>query len=187
MSSRAVAAERVRQTLYRWLESFVVGLNLCPFAKPLLRADNLRITVCSESDARGRSHALLHELNELQGSSEEQIATTLLVFTAGLDEFEQFLDFVATAQELLVSAGLEGLIQLASFHPRYQFAGEPAEAASHFSNRAPYPVIHLLRESMLTRVLDAYDQPELIPENNIHTLNSLGSEVLRARYTQLFD
>ena len=102
-----------------------------------------------------------------------------------LPAFEEYLDFLADAQDLLVCAGLDGQVQLASFHPQYLFAGEDPEAASHYSNRAPYPVIHLLRENMLTRVLAEYPNPDRIPENNIRTLAEIGSEELTRRWQRL--
>jgi hypothetical protein len=169
-----------------WLEAFVVGLNLCPFARPLLGAPNLRIAVCESAQAVARRRAFLEELDLLQASTEEAIATTLLVLPLGLEEFEDYLDYLDECQQLLEESGLEGVVQLASFHPHYQFAGEAAGAASHYSNRAPYPVIHLLRENMLTRALEGFDQPERIPANNIHTLEQLGVGELESRWLALF-
>ena len=137
----------------RWLESFVVGLDLCPFARPLLGSPALRIAILGDSDIDALRRAYLEELDLLQRSSEEAIATTLLGFPAALGEFDEFLDFVHQADGLLDASGLRGHVQLASFHPHYQFAGEPPDAASHFSNRAPYPLLHLLRENMVGRLL----------------------------------
>ena len=98
--------------------------------------------------------AFLQELDLLQRSTEQDIATTLLAFPHALHDFADYLWFLDDAQELLQEAGLEGVVQLASFHPQYRFAGEAPDAASHYSNRAPYPLIHLLREDMLSRVLE---------------------------------
>lgn len=128
---------------------------------------------------------VLEELDLLQRSPEREIATTLLAFTAGLGDFDDFLDFLDLANELLIDAGLEGHIQLASFHPDYLFAGEAADAASHYSNRAPLPVIHLLREDMLERALADYPHPEAIPGNNIGRLNDIGREQLALRLALL--
>lgn len=183
MSPSAAVAE---QKLRRWLEDFVVGLNLCPFAKPVLRSDALQITICAESDDDAMEHALLQALDLLQRSSEEQLATTLLVFTDSLFDFEEFLNFVGRSEALVEHAGLSGLVQLASFHPRYQFAGEPPQAASHFSNRAPYPMLHLLRENMITRALADYPNPDSIPANNVETLNRIGVANLKAQFPTLF-
>lgn len=163
------------------MREFVVGLNLCPFARPLLGAPSLRIAVCEESDEAALRTFFLRELDLLQSSPEQQIATTLLVFPDALRDFNAYLVFFADAQDLLVDAGLEGLVQLASFHPRYCFAGEALDAASHYSNRSPYPIVHLLREDMLSRVLDDFVEPERIPERNIESLNAIGADELERR------
>jgi hypothetical protein len=169
----------------RWLEEFVVGLNLCPFARPLLAAPNLRIAVSGETDVRALHRVFLQELDLLQGCAESDIATTLLAFPRALDDFNDYLHFLDDAQALLSQSGLEGLVQLASFHPEYRFAGEAPEAASHYSNRAPYPIIHLLREDMMTRVLEDFPEPQRIPDRNIATLNAIGVDELQQRWRAL--
>ena len=170
----------------RWLHDFVVGLNLCPFARPLLGAPNLRIAVCEESQMAGLRRVLLQELDLLQRSTEQDVATTLVVFPRALQPFEDYLQFVDEAQDLLVESGLDGIVQLASFHPQYRFAGEAPEAASHFSNRAPYPLIHLLRESMVSRALEDFADPEQIPNRNIEALSAIGVDELERRWQALF-
>jgi hypothetical protein len=184
--------ELVEKQVRAWLESFVVGLNLCPFAKPFvlpgqLGADRLRISLCLGEEPEALRSAFLQELDLLQSSSEQELATTLLVFPTALKSFDDYLDYVDDAQALLAQAGLEGLLQLASFHPDYQFAGEPAGAASHFSNRAPYPIVHLLREDMMERLLQDFPNPENIPEQNIATLEDIGTAALKQRWEQLLD
>lgn len=189
MSSRAggpVTPAVVEARIRTWLAELVVGLNLCPFARPLLGADNLRIAVCDAADTASARREFLRELDLLQGSSEQEIATTLLAFPAAFTVFETYLDFLDEAQGLLVDAGLEGVVQLASFHPLYQFAGEPPGAASHYSNRSPYPLIHLLREDMLSRVLAEDSDPQEIPARNIATLEEIGVAALEQRWRQLF-
>jgi len=183
--------DAVEKRLRAWLEGFVVGLNLCPFARPYVLpgkqgADSLRIAICNETDFEPLMRAFLQELDYLQSSTEKDVATTLLVFPSGLQHFDDYLDFFAEAQSLLADAGLEGLVQLASFHPQYQFDGEPADAASHFSNRAPYPLIHILREDMMARVLRDFPNPETIPGENIRTLEELGVLELASRWDGLF-
>ena len=118
----------------------------------------------------------------IQSTAESELATSLLLFTGALSNFDDYLDFLDLAQALLAEAGLEGVIQLASFHPDYRFAGEAADAASHFSNRSPWPTIHLIREDMLERVLLDYPDPEGIPARNIAALNGLGVGELRQRW-----
>ena len=169
-----------------WLKEFVVGLNLCPFARPLLGADNLRIAVCEETAPDLLLRAYLLELDLLQNRSEQEIATTLLAFPHALADFQDYLQFLDLAQDLLMQSGLEGLVQLASFHPQYLFEGEKESAASHYSNRAPYPLIHLLREDMLSRVLDDYTDPDQIPDRNIETLSDIGVDELERRWIAIF-
>lgn len=177
-------AEVERKTL-GWVKDFVVGLNLCPFARPLLASDALRVTVCEANEDESIAEALLAEIELIQTASEAEIATTLVVFPHGLRRFDNYLAFLDRAQQLIEEMDLLGVLQLASFHPDYQFAGEPIEAASHFTNRAPFPMIHLLREDMLTRALETYPNPEQIPERNIQKLEDLGQERLQQMLTAL--
>ena len=122
----------------------------------------------------------------LQSSTEQEIATTLLAFPHTLHDFQDYLRFVADAQDLLIESGLEGFVQLASFHPDYQFAGEAVDAASQYSNRAPYPLIHLLREDMLSRALADFADPERIPDRNIEKLEGIGADELAQRWRAIF-
>jgi hypothetical protein len=176
----------VEQTVRAWVSSFVVELDLCPFAKPTLREGNLRIAVCSSAEQQEIVRYFLAELDHLQNTPESELVTTLLVYPEALACFDEYLGFIDDAQQLTIDAGLEGIVQLASFHPKYQFAGEPFHGASHFSNRAPYPIVHLLREDTLERVLADYPNPEEIPVRNIRTLEALGVDALTARWQALF-
>ncbi|RLQ20892.1 DUF1415 family protein [Seongchinamella sediminis] len=173
------------QQTRRWLEEFVVGLNLCPFARPLLDSPRLRIASCAADELAALQQFFLAELDLLQSSPEMEVATSLLVFTGALGDFDDYLGFLDLAQELLDAAGLRGVLQLASFHPDYQFEGEPAAAASHFSNRSPWPTIHLIREDMLERVLLDFPDPEGIPGRNVQHLQALGPEELQSRWLAL--
>ena len=148
-----ITNERAIARVRAWIELFVVDLNLCPFARPVVSTDALRIVACE--------------------SASPKVIATLLI-TKCLQNFDDYLGFLDDAQTVLKEMGLDGEIQLASFHPDYRFQGEPVDAVSHFTNRAPYPLIHLLRETMVTNALDTYPNPERIPERNIHTLERLG-------------
>ena len=178
--------DKAERQIRAWLDSFVIGLDLCPFARPLQHSDSLRICISEAQTSVDHHHAFLQELDLLQTCSEDEVATTLLAFPYSLNAFNDFLDFVDSSQELVEAAGLEGLIQLANFHPLYQFEGTQADAAENFSNRSPYPIVHLLRENMLTRLLAEFPEPELIPRRNIATLEELGSDTLRRRWQKLF-
>ena len=186
MAKSATPVSAVERHIRAWLDEFVVGLNLCPFARPLLGAKNLRIAICEDSAPEALRRAFLLELDLLQRCTEQEVATTLLAFPHALTDFDDYLVFLDQAQQLLVESGLEGLVQLASFHPKYRFEGEDESAASHYSNRAPYPLIHLLREDMLSRALDEFTDPEKIPDRNIETLDEVGVDELERRWQAIF-
>ena len=169
----------------RWIEQFVVGENLCPFAAPVLRDELLRIVVCDSADEVAQMRALLHELDRLQSTPEQELATTVVVYTAGLTAFDDYLDFLAVVEHLLDEAELDGVIQIASFHPDYCFADAAPDDAGNFTNRSPYPMLHLLREDMLTRALRNFPQPETIPQRNIARMGELGVEHMRSLLEQI--
>ena len=170
-----VTNEKAIARVRAWIERFVVDLNLCPFARPVVSSDALRIVACESASPEAIATLLITELDLLSQSSESDIATSVLVFPEGLEAFDDYLGFLDDAQTVLEEMELDGEIQLASFHPDYLFEGEPVDAVSHFTNRAPYPLIHLLRETMVTTALETYPNPERIPERNIQTLERLGS------------
>ena len=166
--------EQVEQQVRAWLDHFVVGLNLCPFARPVVASAALRISICDSKQLQQVAEAFMAELDLIQQSAESDIATTLLVLSNALTNFEEYLSFIENAEVLIDQMGLTGVIQLASFHPDYQFEAEPAESASHFTNRSPYPIIHFLREEMMERVLENVPNPEQIPQCNIQKLEAMG-------------
>ncbi len=180
-----VFEEQIQKKVVAWLKDFVVGLNLCPFARPITNSDALRVAVCGASDEEGVAEAVLNEFSLIQNVSESEIATTLIVFPRALLRFDEYLAFLDGAEQLLHEMDLVGILQLASFHPDYQFAGEPMDAVSHYTNRAPFPMIHLLREDMVTRALEAFPDPEQIPARNIQTLEALGLERIQEMLTAL--
>jgi hypothetical protein len=159
----------------RWIEQFVVALNLCPFAAPVLRAGQLHIEVCDRAEQAELVAAVCAEFDRLQHSAESEIATSVLVFSCALGDFEDYLDFLALAEDLLWQSGLEGIVQIASFHPRYRFAGTNGDDIANFTNRSPYPMLHFIREEAVSRALERYPSPEQIPERNIEKLQALGS------------
>ena len=180
-----VESSLVEKHIRAWLQSFIVELNLCPFARPLIADPALRINVCEANNIEQLHYAFLSELDLIQQSSEGEIATSLLVMPNTLQTFEDYLDFLGDAEAMLEELGLDGTIQLASFHPQYLFEGEDKDSASHFSNRSPYPLIHFLREEMVTAALENVDMPQQIPERNIALLEGLGRETVAARWNAL--
>jgi hypothetical protein len=158
----------------RWVDQFVIGENLCPFAAPALRLQPLRIEVCVLDQEDALVAAVLRELDLLQSTPERELVTSVLVFPNALSDFESYLDFAALAEELLETAGLEGTLQIATFHPQYCFADAAPDDVSNYTNRSPYPMLHFLREDALTRALEHVPQPEAIPQRNIAHLRALG-------------
>ncbi|WP_293266895.1 DUF1415 domain-containing protein [Neptunomonas sp.] len=170
-----------------WVEAIVVGLNLCPFASPVVRHDTLRYAVCEAQTVEALSSDFLKELNLIQDTDEKVIATTLLIMPQGLTDFYDYLDLLAQFEKLLDKAGLSGVFQLASFHPAYVFAGVAPEDLSHWTNRSPFPMVHIIREGQMSRVLMHYKNPEEIPERNIKLLQDMGREGLIKRFPPFED
>lgn len=161
-----------------WLETFVVDMNLCPFAKRELVKNRVRFVSSAATTAEQLLMDLQAELELLNGDC--TVETTLLIHPQVLQDFYDFNDFLDLADRLLLDMQLEGTYQIASFHPNYQFGGTQPEDAENYTNRAPYPVLHLLREDSLEQVIAAYPNVDDIPQRNIELMNSLGQEKLRA-------
>lgn len=155
-----------------WIDSIVVGLNLCPFAGSTRRSGALRIAVAGGSTLEEALQTLSDEASRLETGGAD--ATTLLVFSQGFDDFDDYLDLLALGEALLEDLGFEGSVQLASFHPRYQFEGTQVEDVSNWTNRAPYPIVHLLQETSVAKAVAAHPDPEGIPDRNIDTLRQIG-------------
>lgn len=162
----------------RWVERVVVALNLCPFARKELVQERIRF-VCSEAVSE---EALLCDVHdELQYLEQHpDVETTLLIHPRVLQDFSAYLDGLADAEALLAHLGFEGVYQIASFHPDYQFAGTDNGAAENYTNRSPYPMMHLLREQSLEQAIAGYPDIDSIPRNNIDRVASLGVPAMRA-------
>ena len=157
-----------------WLERAVIGLNLCPFAKAVHLRDQIHFSVSSADDSDRLLADLERELLDLQSSSPEQRDTTLLLAPDALHEFLDLLSFLDRADAALRRMKLEGVIQIASFHPRFQFAGTGDDDIENYTNRSPHPLLHLLREESVDRAVAAIADPEAIFGVNIARLRSLG-------------
>ena len=168
-------AERIAiEDTQKWLMEAVIGLNLCPFAKAVVVKDRVRYRVCLSSVSQDVLQMLADELQFLVSADASVVETTLLIAPYALPDFLDFNEFLSECNTLLESQGLEGELQVADFHPNYQFAGEAPDAMGHFTNRAPYPTLHLLRESSLDEAVAVYPDAALIFERNIASLESLG-------------
>jgi uncharacterized protein len=160
----------------RWLERAVIGLNLCPFAKSVYVKEQVRFVLSEATDAEALLHDLHDELLWLQAADPQQTDTTLIVHPHVLGDFLDYNDFLDLADALVAELGLEGEIQVASFHPDYLFAGTASDDVSNFTNRSPYPTLHLLREASVGRAVAAFPDPDAIVERNVATLDALGVE-----------
>ncbi|KYP12698.1 MAG: hypothetical protein A0129_00860 [Limnobacter sp. CACIAM 66H1] len=165
----------------RWVEQVVVAFNLCPFAKRELVKDRVRFVVSKARDEATLLDELAHELALL--NVDGSIETTLLIHPQVLQDFYQYNDFLTAADELLVDMNLEGVYQVASFHPDYQFGGTDPGDVENYTNRSPYPMLHLLREDSLSEAIDNYPDVDLIPERNIDCMNEQGLEKMQALLT----
>lgn len=160
----------------QWLERAVIGLNLCPFAKAVQAKAQVRFVLSDASTPEALLAQLGEELLLLRDTPAEQIDTTLLVHPQVLGDFLDYNDFLDQADALVEALDLEGVVQVASFHPQYQFAGTAPDDVENFTNRSPHPTLHLLREDSVARALDAYPDPGAIIERNIATLQRLGAD-----------
>jgi uncharacterized protein len=170
----AASDEEVIAATRAWLERAVIGLNLCPFAKSVHVKNQIRYAVSAAQTPEDLLADLVTELRILHAASPSEIDTTLLVHPRVLDDFLDYNDFLELAEAAVADAGLEGEIQVASFHPQYQFAGTRPEDIENCSNRSPYPTLHLLREASIERAVAVFPDASRIFERNIETLRRLG-------------
>jgi hypothetical protein len=157
-----------------WLEKAVIGLNLCPFAKAVYVKNQVRFVVSTARSLDGWLEDLDRELDFLAAADPEAIDTTLLIHPTLLPDFLDFNDFMQLAEAAVDEHGLEGVIQIASFHPRFQFEGTDPDALGNYTNRAPFPILHLLREASIERAVAVFPEAETIYQRNIETLEQLG-------------
>lgn len=159
-----------------WLEAAVIGLNLCPFAKAVYIKNQVRLVVSRARHADDLLEELDRELDLLVATPSEEVDTTLLIHPTLFEDFLDFNDFLEIAEGVVGEHGLEGVVQLASFHPQFQFEGTEPDDIGNYTNRAPFAVLHLLREDSVERAVEAFPQAESIFEQNIATLEKLGHE-----------
>ena len=159
-----------------WLERAVIGLNLCPFAKAVHVKRQIRYAVTGAQTADELLAELEHELQILAATDPEMLDTTLLIHPEVMGDFLDFHFFLAEADATIRRLELDGVIQIASLHPQYEFAGSNADDIDNYTNRAPYPTLHLLREASIDRAVAAFPDAADIFERNIETLRKLGHE-----------
>jgi uncharacterized protein len=175
VTQRTTSAAIIAETR-DWIEKAVIGLNLCPFAKAVYASDRIRYWVSEAQSEDSLLADLSRELRWLQAADPQTCETVLLIHPDVLSDFLDYNDFLDAADATVEALGLAGEIQIASFHPRYQFAGSGSDDVENYTNRSPYPMLHLLRESSVEHAALATPDVDAIPARNIETLRRLGRE-----------
>lgn len=168
----------VIQHTKNWIEQVVIGLNLCPFAAPVFKANRIAYLVMEDSDMAVHLQRLAACLADLENTA--TIETSLLIYPETYGQFDDYLDFLEISNSLLQELNYTGSYQLASFHPDYLFEGSTEDDASNYSNRSPYPMLHLLRERSIETAISSYPDVERVPDNNIKKLRQIGLEKMQS-------
>ena len=163
----------------QWVRRVVVDMNLCPFAAEPFLQGRIRYTVCLEKEHEAIYRALLIEMDGMLSLPAAEVETSLLILPYGLKSFESYLSLLESAEEAILEVGLDGFLQLASFHPDYRFDGVAPDDPANYTNRSPHPMFHLIREASLEQALSGYPNPESIPQRNIAKLRDLGLTEIR--------
>ncbi len=157
----------------QWLNEVIIGLNFCPFAKKEFVNNTIDYYLCSDKKLKKAVEAVVSRCHYVYQHAD--VETSLVIFPDAFHAFDRYLDLVAMAEDRLYEEGYEGVFQLASMHPDYCFGGEEHNDAANYTNRSPLPMVHIIREASLERVLTVYKKPEEIPENNIKLAREKGS------------
>jgi hypothetical protein len=176
MKSPPITESEIISAVRIWLEQAVIGLNLCPFAKSVYIRNRVRLIVSDATTPEALADDLMTELSTLNAADPKQIDTTLLIHPHVLQDFTEYNDFLGVADAILDEMGLTAELQVASFHPDYQFAGTGADDITNYTNRSPFPILHLLRESSIEAAIATYPDTDEIYRNNMETLRRLGLE-----------
>lgn len=176
--------KQIIESIRQWVETVVIGLNLCPFAKEELVNNRIRFALTNAATEGQLLIDLQAELELL--NDDETIETTLLIHPQVLVDFYHYNQFLNDADRLLVATSLEGIFQIASFHPDYQFGGTEPGDAENYTNKSPYPMLHLLREASLERAIASYPEAGQIPERNIALMETMGRDKLEALLRSCF-
>lgn len=170
-------------TMQRWVDDFIVALNICPFAQREVRNQSIRYAIHDSGDDDALYDALNHELQLL--NEDNTIETTILVLPQLDCDFDGLINAAGFAQQIIGLLGLQGVYQIANFHPDYVFADSHSDDPANYTNRAPHAALHILRESSVARAVQAHKQAELIPQQNIDRLRDLGLADMQQRFKQL--
>lgn len=179
-----MTSEHIIQQTQCWLKSIIIGLNFCPFANHEFKNDTIRYTVCDINSGnhndmlQSNLHALAAEFQHLDQHASTE--TSLLIFSQSVIEFDDFLELIDFANQLLEDLGYLGIYQLAHFHPQYCFADAEPDDASNYTNRSPYPTLHIIREKSLQHAIDNHPDTAEIPDTNIKLANELGADKMQS-------
>ena len=176
--------DEVEADVRQWLEQAVIGLNFCPFAASVYHTGRVRFAVSSAQSAVEAVDDAIGEVVDLVETPPQATSTTLVVVPDALEDFREFLDVAETVRAALAEAEVEGVLQIATFHPDYQFAGTDPDDLGNYTNRAPYPILHLLREEEVGEAVDNHPDPEGIPEQNVERLRQMGRQEVEALWAE---
>jgi hypothetical protein len=174
--TRSAQHDDILAATRHWLERAVIGLNLCPFAMSVYVKDQVRYAVSEATTLEDALADLESELCALEAADPQQIDTTLVIYPHAFADFVDFNDALSFADRLVQQLRLDGVLQIASFHPQYRFEGSEPDDIENYTNRAPYPILHLLREDSIARAVDAFPDASAIYEKNQETLRRLGHD-----------
>lgn len=168
-----------------WVEHFIIHWGVCPFAKAVFDSNDIMYRVIDSGDMEEQAVAIMSQIQQMK--SDPSPETVLIIFPKGLEDFSDYLLLLEVCNQLIEQRGESDFIQLASFHPDYLFEGEGADSASHYSNRSPWPIIHLIRQNSIADALKNFDNPEAIPQRNIELMQQLGSDKLKQQLQDIRD
>ena len=175
-----MSSHPVLRATQKWIDEVVVGLGFCPFASASIKAGGLRLELCATTEVEDLCRLLVDELVFLQSQKGETYDSTLLVHPNLLSDFAVFNEFLGMCEDILAGLSLEGVFQIASFHPRYCFADADENDVGNYTNRSPYPMLHILREASVTEAVAAHVDPAGIPQKNIQKLTTLSVAEMEA-------
>jgi uncharacterized protein len=173
------------QITKEWIQQFVIGLNLCPFAKHPFNADTIRYTVFEGNDLESFLKTIMAELEFLNSTESTVCETSLLIHPEMFNDFAEYWDFQDVVDDILEETELDGVFQVATFHPDYQFEGTRKASPENYTNRSPFPMLHFLREDSVTKVVDTYPNVDDIPIRNIRIMNNLGSLKIKTMLNEI--
>jgi hypothetical protein len=181
INDRKQKIDLAQQQTEKWLEHFIIAYNICPFAAKVVEDKSLYYSLDSSNNAVSCLQQLIDECQRLD--DDDGIETTLIIYTENFTDFDDFLDYIELANSLLAAQNYDGIYQLASFHPLYCFEGVSESDASNYTNRSPFPMLHLIRENSIEKALQSFSNPESIPIRNIELTRSLGLSKLKSILT----